>query len=48
MDDFSAARMILSGIPLDESFLQHWLSDDGGKKKYWRRKAAGRYLNLTI
>jgi hypothetical protein len=26
MDDFSAARMILSGIPLDESFLQHWLS----------------------
>ncbi|XP_059431763.1 probable RNA-dependent RNA polymerase 3 isoform X2 [Corylus avellana] len=25
-DDFSAARMILSGIPLDESFLQHWLS----------------------
>ncbi|XP_059431765.1 probable RNA-dependent RNA polymerase 5 [Corylus avellana] len=26
MDDFSAARMILSGIPLDETFLQHWLS----------------------
>jgi hypothetical protein len=26
MDDFSAARMILSGIPLDESFLQHRLS----------------------
>jgi hypothetical protein len=26
MDDFSAATMILSGIPLDESFLQHWLS----------------------
>jgi len=26
MDDFSAARMILSGIPLEESFLQHRLS----------------------
>ncbi|KAE7998673.1 hypothetical protein FH972_003192 [Carpinus fangiana] len=26
MDDFCATRMILSGIPLDESFLQHWLS----------------------
>ena len=26
MDDFSAARMILCGIPLDESYLQHRLS----------------------
>ncbi|KAK4601857.1 hypothetical protein RGQ29_011108 [Quercus rubra] len=26
MDDFSVARMILSGIPLDESYLQHRLS----------------------
>lgn len=26
MDDFSVARMILSGIPLDESCLQHRLS----------------------
>jgi RNA-dependent RNA polymerase len=26
LDDFSAARMILSGIPLEESFLQHRLS----------------------
>lgn len=26
MDGFNAARMILSGIPLDESYLQHHLS----------------------
>ena len=26
MDDFNVARMILSGIPLEESFLQHRLS----------------------
>lgn len=26
MDDYSVARMILSGIPLDESFLQYRLS----------------------
>lgn len=26
MDDFCVARMILSGIPLDESYLQHRLS----------------------
>ncbi len=26
MDDFSVARMILCGIPLDESYLKHRLS----------------------